>query len=97
MHFFVQSSPAALAPLTPHFESLIQPFTVCVSLANETDATIRINQPASKNERIFRISSSSVWFPHVARTPALYHRKDGGCFDRKLAPRSKAVDFQQLI
>jgi hypothetical protein len=51
----VQSSPAAFAPLTPHFESLIQPFTVCVSLANDTDATIRINEAASNNEKIFRI------------------------------------------
>ena len=33
MHFFVHSSAPALAPLTPHFDSLTQPFTVWASLA----------------------------------------------------------------
>jgi hypothetical protein len=59
MHFFVQASAPAFAPLTPHFESLTQPFTVWASPANDTEATIKINAPASNNKRNFRMSSSS--------------------------------------
>src|SRR5277367_5337205 len=75
MHFFVHASAPAFAPLAPHLESLIHPFTVWVSLANDTEATNKIRAPASKNERNFRMSSSSDWFPHAIRTTELYHRR----------------------
>jgi hypothetical protein len=52
-------SAPALAPLTPHFESLTQPLTVWASLANDTDATNPISAQASNNKRNFRMSSSS--------------------------------------
>src|ERR1700686_1481986 len=58
MHFFVHASASALAPLTPHLESLIQPFTVWTSAANDTEATNTINAPASTNKRNFCMSSS---------------------------------------
>src|SRR5208282_3038661 len=68
MHFFVHASESALAPLTPHFESLTQPFTVWASLANDTEATNKTSAPASNNESSFRMSSSLDWFPHLMRS-----------------------------
>jgi hypothetical protein len=63
MHFFVHASAPALAPLTPHLESLTQPFTVWASLANDTEATNKTNATASNNKKSFRMSPSLNWFP----------------------------------
>src|SRR5208283_5031399 len=63
MHFFVHASESALAPLTPHFESLTQPFTVWASLANDTEATNKISATASNNKRSFRMSPSLKLVP----------------------------------
>src|SRR5208283_585665 len=68
MHFFVHASESALAPLTPHFESLTQPFTVWASLANDTEATNKISATASNNKRSFRMAPSLNWFPQVVRS-----------------------------
>ena len=59
---------ARVGSLAPHLESLTQPFTVWASLANDTEATNTIKAPANNNERNFRMSSSSDWFPHVMRS-----------------------------
>ena len=57
MHFLVQASAEAFAPLAPHLESLIHPFTVCVSPANATEAIITTNAKASSNKTTLRMSS----------------------------------------
>src|ERR1019366_640408 len=79
MHFFVHSAWSALAPLTPHLESLTQPFTVWASLANDAEATIKIRAPASNNKRNFRMQSSFRFVPtHIAISNSITGGAEGG-------------------
>src|ERR1035438_3910773 len=82
MHFFVHASAPALAPLTPHFESATQPFTVLASPANTTDAVSRINAQASISKTNFLMTSSSDSSPHNSISSTLSQdRKDCRCLE----------------